>query len=161
MPVGRLSKADQQYVKSELARQKARHEDQTPEPGDTATQAGQWPGWRGPNRDGISPDTGLLKQWPPEGPKLLWKVDNIGKGFSSVAVVNETVYITGHLGDKLTLFAFDLQGEPRWQVNHDSAYNKSHPGSRSTPVIDRGNLYIISGNGLVGCYDATRGGKPK
>ena len=51
-----------------------------------------WPGWLGPNRDGHSPDTGLLKQWPDGGPKLLWKVDTIGQGWSSVAVVNNRVF---------------------------------------------------------------------
>ena len=45
-----------------------------------------WPQWRGPNRDGISPDKGLLKEWPPEGPSVLWQVDTVGVGYSSIAV---------------------------------------------------------------------------
>ena len=52
-----------------------------------AAAAAEWPCWRGPDRNGISPDTGLLKQWPEGGPKLLWKVDGLGKGFSTVAVM--------------------------------------------------------------------------
>ncbi|MBL7222809.1 MAG: hypothetical protein ISS72_03055 [Candidatus Brocadiae bacterium] len=48
----------------------------------------EWPGWRGPSRDGKSPDTGLLKEWPADGPPRLWEVNTIGKGFSSVAVTN-------------------------------------------------------------------------
>ena len=54
-----------------------------------------WPGWQGPNRDGKSLDTGLLKKWPDDGPKLLWKVDGIGSGFSSVAVADGKVYTSG------------------------------------------------------------------
>jgi hypothetical protein len=52
-----------------------------------AADESEWPGWLGPNRDGKSLDTGLLKQWPDDGPELLWQADDIGVGFSSVAVV--------------------------------------------------------------------------
>ena len=54
-----------------------------------------WPQFRGVNRDGKSPDMGLLKEWPPEGPKLLWAVEDLGGGYASVAVVGDTVYTTG------------------------------------------------------------------
>ncbi|MFP4057431.1 MAG: PQQ-binding-like beta-propeller repeat protein [Candidatus Brocadiia bacterium] len=119
----------------------------------------EWPGWRGPNRDGKSPDTGLLKQWPAEGPEKVWQVDGIGSGFSSVAVAGGLIYITGDVGDDLVLFAFDLDGQPRWKTTVDKAYTRSHPGSRSTPTIDDGDLYLLSGNGVVACYDARSGKK--
>jgi len=119
--------------------------------------ADDWPGWRGPHRDGKSPDKGLLKEWPEAGPELLWKVDGIGKGFSSVAVTSGMIYTTGDVDDKLVIFAFDIDGKPQWETNHGSAYTRSHPGSRSTPMIDEDNLYLISGDGLVGCYDAISG----
>ena len=118
---------------------------------------GEWPGWLGAQRDGKSPDKGLLKEWPVEGPRLLWKVDGIGGGFSSATVSGGMVYITGNLDGELIIFAFDLNGKPKWKKRHDSAWTKSYPGARSTPVIDSGNLYIISGHGLVGCYDAETG----
>jgi len=117
----------------------------------------EWLGWRGPHRDGKSHDRGLLKAWPDEGPELLWKVDGIGKGFSSVAVSGELIYITGDIDDRLVLFAFDLDGKPQWKTDIDAAWSKSHPGSRSTPVIENGNLYLVSGHGLVGCYEAKTG----
>jgi outer membrane protein assembly factor BamB len=120
---------------------------------------GEWPGWRGANRDGKSPDTGLLKEWPPEGPKLLWKVDGLGGGFSSATVSNGMTYVTGDVNGELIIFAFDLDGNPKWKKRHDAAWTKDHPGSRSTPVVDGDSLYIISGNGLVGCYDAKTGGQ--
>jgi outer membrane protein assembly factor BamB len=124
-----------------------------------APAAGEWPGWRGPNRDGKSSDAGLLKEWPEGGPPLLWKVDTLGNGFSSVAVSDGTVYITGDTADKLILYAFDMDGKPKWQAPIDAPWTKSHPGARSTPVIDGGKVYLVSGNGVVACLDA-KTGKP-
>ena len=136
---------------------------------------GEWPHWRGASRDGKSPDTGLLKQWPEGGPKKLWQVDIIGKGFSTVAVANNTVYVTGDVGGKtgssgggrrrrpsvsggnLTLFAFDMNGKLRWKQTIDAAWTRSHPGSRSTPTIDGDRLYLLSGNGVIACRDAKTG----
>lgn len=117
----------------------------------------EWPGWLGPQRNGKSPDKGLLKEWPAEGPELLWKVDGIGKGFSSPSISGGMVYITGDLDGELMIFAFDLDGNFKWKTRHDSAWDKDYPGARSTPVIDNGNLYIISSHGLVGSYDAKNG----
>jgi outer membrane protein assembly factor BamB len=126
---------------------------------DEEPAAGDWPGWRGPNRDGKSPDTGLLKEWPADGPKLLWKVDSIGQGFSSVAVVAGKVYITGDVDRRLVLFALDLDGKPLWKQDIAEAWTHDHPGARATPTIDGANLYLESGNGLVGCYSAATGKK--
>ncbi len=122
-----------------------------------APQAGEWPGWRGPNRDGKSPDTGLLKEWPAGGPPKLWQADDIGRGFSSVAVSGGLVYITGDVGNTLMLFAFDMNGNRKWQNTVDAAWQKDHPGARSTPMIDGGKLYLVSGHGLIGCLDAKTG----
>jgi outer membrane protein assembly factor BamB len=99
----------------------------------------------------------LLKEWPAEGPELLWQVDGIGNGFSNVAVIGGMIYTTGDLDGRLILFAFDLNGDQKWKTDVDAAWTRSHPGSRSTPMIDSGNLYLVSGNGLVGCYDAGNG----
>ena len=116
-----------------------------------------WPHWRGPNHDGKSPDKGLLKQWPDGGPPLLWKVTDIGKGFSGVAVADGTVYITGDRDGQLMLFALTLDGKPRWKTAIDKAWTRSHPGARATPTIDDRNIYLLSGNGVLGCYDAKTG----
>lgn len=116
-----------------------------------------WPCWRGPNRDGKSPDTNLLKKWPEGGPKLLWEVNNLGKGFSTVAVVGGTVYITGDTSDNLVLYALDMNGKEKWKVPIDKPWTRSHSGSRSTPTIDNGRLYLLSGNGVLVCLDAKSG----
>src|SRR5687767_7945819 len=60
--------------------------------------AGDWPQWRGPNRDGISQETGLLKEWPKEGPKLLWQLKDIGSGYSTPAVVGDRLYLCSNKG---------------------------------------------------------------
>jgi outer membrane protein assembly factor BamB len=115
-----------------------------------------WPDWRGPHRDGKSPDRGLLREWPAEGPRLLWKAEGIGVGFSSAAVAGGKVYITGDKEGKLRITAFDLAGQSLWTADHGPSCG-GPDGSRASPVIDQGNLYLLNGNGLVGCYDAATG----
>ncbi len=75
-----------------------------------------WPQWRGLRRDGVADEKGLLARWPEGGPKLLWKVDGLGRGWSSPIVVGERLYVTGDVEDDLVLFALDLDGTPRWRV---------------------------------------------
>ena len=120
-------------------------------------KAGDWPGWRGPNRDGKSTETGLFKEWPAGGPKLLWKNSAVGRGFATVAVANGVIYTTGDVGDNLMIFAFDLAGKKLWEAPAGPAWTGSHPGARTTPVIDEGRLYIVNANGAFGCFDAKTG----
>jgi outer membrane protein assembly factor BamB len=115
-----------------------------------------WPGWLGPHRDGKSPDTGLLKRWPAAGPELLWKVEDIGVGFSSVSVADGKIYISGDKDGKLMIFALDLDGKLLWKAAHGKGRG-GPDGSRASPELDDGNLYILNGNGLIGCYDAATG----
>ena len=141
-------------------------------PVSSAAGPGEWPHWRGPNRDGKSPDTGLLKQWPDGGPKKLWQVDFIGKGYSTVTVANGMVYTTGDAGGKsestgrrrprvsggsLVLFAFNMDGKLQWKQTIDKAWTRSVSGARSTPTIDGDRLYLLSGNGVIACRSAKTG----
>jgi outer membrane protein assembly factor BamB len=146
VPVDKLCKADRDW----LARNAAR----SASAGATAVE---WPGWRGPNRDGKSPDKGLLKQWPEGGPKLAWKISDLGQGYSSVAVVGGTIYATGQMSDGLYLHAFDLDGKRKWRVVASPPWTANYPGARATPTIDGGLVYLLSGTGLLGCYDAQTG----
>lgn len=122
-----------------------------------SAEEADWPGWRGPNHDGKSPDTGLLTEWPEDGPPLVWKVDNIGAGYSSVAVSGGVVYATGNVGGALTIFAFDLDGELKWKTEFTAVTGRGPKASRATPTIDEGKLYLVSGSGVVGCFDAQSG----
>ena len=76
----------------------------------------EWPCFRGPNHDDKSPDKGLLKEWPASGPAKLWQFSGLGKGFSTVSVSGDTVYITGDVDGQLTLFALDLNGRLKWKT---------------------------------------------
>ena len=119
---------------------------------------GQWPGWLGPQRDGHSSDRGLARQWPDDGPKLLWKVDNLGPGWSSLAVVDDRIYTTGNDGENQMVLCFDTQGKQRWKVPQGpECRHKSYPGARSTPTVDENRIYVTGGNGLVTCHDAADG----
>ena len=116
-----------------------------------------WPCWRGPNRDGRSPDTGLVKQWPEDGPPLVWNAAGIGHGFATVSIGWGTIYTTGDVDGKLRIFALGLDGKPKWQVDHDDAWATPTPGSRATPTLHAGRLYLLSAHGLLGCRSATDG----
>lgn len=120
--------------------------------------AKQWHQFRGPNRDGKSAETGLLKKWPEGGPKMLWSVeDMLGIGFSSVAVADGYVYTTGMVDGQGILFAFDLDGNLKWQKNYGPEWTGSHKGARSTPTVDGDRLYVVSGNAKVICFERKTG----
>jgi len=140
-----------------------------------ADTAAGWPQWRGPNRDGKSPDKGLLKSWPADGPKQLWKVSGMGQGFSNVSIGGGLIYTTGrkeagnpaqlpeapHVfkrpGKRTYMTAVDMQGKVKWSKDVTEAYVRSYRGTRATPTYDNGNLYLETGKGVVGCYDAKTG----
>ena len=121
----------------------------SPEPG--------WPQWRGPRRDGISDETGLLGRWPEGGPKRLWKVDGLGKGWSSPIIVNDRLYITGDVRDALVVFAFDLDGKPVWRTKNGQRWVKPYPGARATCAYSDGRLYNMNAHGRVVCLDSKSG----
>ena len=83
-----------------------------------ALPAADWPQWRGPNRDAVSAETGLLKEWPAEGPALAWELSGLGKGLSSVAIAGGKLITMGNKDDgQQYLLAFDLdQRTPIWKA---------------------------------------------
>lgn len=81
-------------------------------------QRGEWSRWRGPNGDGISKETGLLKEWPEEGPTLAWRTRGLGKGFGSVAVVGDRIYTLGQLDDSNHLLCLNrADGSQIWKAH--------------------------------------------
>lgn len=113
-----------------------------------------WPQWRGPERNGFSKETGLLKEWPEGGPKLLWSATVIGSGFSSPSIANGVLYITGMVDNIEILSAFDLKGNLKWKKKYGKAYSQSNPEARTTPTVCKDSIYVISGTGEVVCFDA-------
>ncbi len=120
--------------------------------------AADWPQWRGINRNGISGETGLLKKWPTDGPKLVWSTEDIGKGYSSAVIANGTIYITGMDDNKKEfLSTFDLNGKLKWRTSYGNAWTKSFPETRTSPTVDDKYLYVISGLREVVCLDNQSG----
>ncbi len=121
------------------------------------TDAQETAQWRGPDRDGIYNETGLLKIWPDAGPALLWHFDGLGEGHSSAAVTGNRVYTTGMLEGIGYLFCFDLAGKLNWKVPYGEEWTESWPGVRSTPLIKNGKIYLLSGFGKLVCRNADDG----
>ncbi len=122
--------------------------------------ASDWPQFHGPRRDNVSDETGLLKQWPAEGPKLLWTATGIGEGFSSVAVADGLLYITGNVGPDTLISALGLDGKVLWTARNGPADKHSYPGTRSTPTIDGDRVYHENSDGDLVCLEA-KTGKPR
>ena len=122
-----------------------------------ASSEPDWPQWRGPRRDAVSDETGLLDAWPETGPKLVWKATGLGKGWCSPIVTGGTIYIGGDVEEELRIFAFDLNGKIKWQVANGKAWEKPFPGSRASCCYSEGMLYQMNGHGRVICLDAATG----
>jgi outer membrane protein assembly factor BamB len=122
-----------------------------------AADAPSWPRFRGPKADNRSIETGLLRQWPEGGPRLLWTTEGIGEGFATVAIAAGLIYTDGNIDDKTVITALDLNGKIRWQIPSGKAWTGSQPGTRGTPTIDGGRLYYESPLGEIVCLDANIG----
>lgn len=116
-------------------------------------------GFRGPERSGSYPDKNLLKQWPEDGPELLWSINDAGKGYSSPVVVGNTIYITGMNGseEREILSAYRLSGEKIFQTEYGNPWTGTYPDTRTSPTIEGDRVYVISGMGEVVCMDAQSG----
>src|SRR5262245_61622345 len=122
-------------------------------------QAGDWPQWRGPNRDGISKETGLLKEWPKDGPPLVWKATGAGRGYSTVSISNGRLYTMGLRGQREFVIAFDVAtGKEVWATATGTAFsNDRGDGPRGTPTVDGTTVYSLGGNGDLSALDAKTG----
>jgi outer membrane protein assembly factor BamB len=120
-------------------------------------RADDWPQFRGPQRDGRSAESGLLKAWPEGGPRLIRTIEGIGTGYSSVAVVGKRIHVSGKVGDEIKLFCFDLQGKKLWETSNGEAFTRSYPGSRATVTVAGDMLFLMNGNGHLFAYRAASG----
>ena len=123
------------------------------------TGATEWPQWRGPNRDGVSGEVGILKAWPPNGPKMLWRVP-LGEGFSGISVSQGRVYTMFSKGDDEFVVCLDAtDGREIWRFRSDSTYYEYEGGNgpRSTPTIDGDLLFAISAQGKLYALNAASG----
>jgi len=123
--------------------------------------ANDWPQWRGPDRTGISKETGLLKEWPKDGPPLRWKATDIGTGYSSPAVSKGRVFLQTTRGkEEYTLALDEKTGKEIWSVKIGKVgVNKGpqYPGTRATPTVDGEQLYCLASDGELVCLAAADG----
>jgi outer membrane protein assembly factor BamB len=122
-----------------------------------------WPQWRGPERNGISKEVGLLKQWPADGPKLLWQVNGIGDGYSTPAVAGNRIYLMSNRGlDNEFVQALSTQdGKVIWTTRVGNVgnpdQNPPYPKARSTPSVDGEFLYALGSDGDIACLEVKTG----
>ena len=117
-----------------------------------------WPCFRGPQRNGFSSETNLLRSWPAEGPPRLWRSTGLGKGYSSPVIVGNIVYITGDRGKNLLISALNrADGNLLWQVRNGAAWTGPYPGARSTCTVVASRLYHLNAHGRLVCLDAASG----
>lgn len=126
----------------------------------TATAA-DWPAFRGPNRDGVCTETGLLKQWPKGGPPRVWTAKNLGLGWGTPSVADGGIYGIGNRGGKDGVWALkEADGSELWFTPFADAATGLGPqtnGPASTPTFHNGKLFAVSANGTLTCLDAKTG----
>lgn len=114
----------------------------------SSATGGHWPQWRGPNRDGVSTETGLLQHWPDGGPRRLFAASGMGGGFSSVAVTGGRIYTMGDRRDGQYVLAFnEADGTPLWATRVGGTHVDQYGGPRATPTVDGAMLYAVSTDG--------------
>jgi outer membrane protein assembly factor BamB len=126
-----------------------------------AASAADWPQWRGAMRDGRAPETGLLRRWPAGGPQQLWRVDNLGEGYSSLSIANGKLFTQGQKKGAQWVTALDAAtGKTVWEVAAGEAFPQDRgPGPRGTPTVDGDTLYSLSADGTLVSLSAASGKK--
>jgi outer membrane protein assembly factor BamB len=120
-----------------------------------------WPQWRGPDRTDVSKETGLLKEWPKEGPKLLWTFRDAGIGFSCPCIVGDHLFCMGGVEGKEFVYAIDLNTQKKvWNTEIALVTNKDHgDGPRGTLTVDGGLVFGLNDDGVLFCVKAADGDK--
>jgi len=131
----------------------------------SAGDSAGWPCYHGPRRDNLSTETGLLQDWPDEGPKLLWTNSDIGHGYSTVAIVGDRIFTAGMIKKQTYVTALDLKGGKLWQSLNGQSWEASarqswavpYSGSRGTPTVDGDTVYHLSELGRLAAFDIETG----
>jgi outer membrane protein assembly factor BamB len=116
-----------------------------------------WPQWQGPDRNAISRESGLLQDWPEDGPPLAWKANGIGVGMGGIAVAKGRIYTAGDDGETAWLYSLnEISGDVVWKIKigrgGELGMMVRTPGPRATPTVDGDRLYILSQHGELVCF---------
>jgi len=119
----------------------------------SARPLADWPQWQGPDRTGVSKETGLLKQWPASGPAVVWTATGLGSGYGSMAIAGNRVFVQGSRSGNSVVVAYNrADGKEAWsKALGRSADNDQGPGPRGTPTVDGDRLYALSESGDLMC----------
>lgn len=114
-----------------------------------------WPQWRGPDRTGVSKETGLLPAWPADGPRRVWLFDQAGVGYSGPAIVDEKFFTLGTRDDNEILLVLDANtGRELWTVKLGEAFDNDRGGGpRATPTVDGDRVYALTALGNLVCVN--------
>src|SRR6266545_1704097 len=118
-----------------------------------------WPQWRGPERNGVSKDTGLIKQWPSSGPQRAWSISSLGEGYGSLAIKGDRIFVQGTSGSSSVVFCLNRSdGKTVWSAALGQKVNEGRGnGPRSTPTVDNDRVYALTENGDLVCLRAPDG----
>ena len=125
-------------------------------------EGGFWPEFRGPHRNGVSRETGLLPTWPEGGPTLLWTATGIGHGFPTASIARGTIYTAGNMDRQTMITALDLDGRIRWQTSNGPDWvgtQPGQPGARSVPTVADDQVFHLSPMGELVALDAATGAR--
>ena len=127
----------------------------------SAALADDWPAFRGPNRDGVCKETGLLKEWPKDGPKVAWTAKGMGLGYGTPIVTKGTIFGMGTREGKDGVWAIkEADGAPIWFTAFDDPRKTNqNNGPSATPTYDDGVIFAVSSNGKLVALDAEKGEK--
>ncbi len=123
----------------------------------------EWPCFHGPDRTNKSNETGLLSQWPAEGPEMLWTISGLGKGYCTVSIANGYLFTAGIDDQQTNVFAFDLDGNLVWKKPNGRSWETELPwaisynGARSTPTYSEGIVYHLGELGRLTAFDSESG----
>lgn len=123
----------------------------------TAQGRSSWPDFHGPGRSNKSPERGLLKTWPKDGPPLRWIFSDCGRGYAGVVIAEGKIFTAGDFGKQELIVALDLDGKQLWTTPNGRAWRGSSPGARAAPTYDQGTLYHLSPMGRLAAFKAPTG----
>ena len=125
-----------------------------------SASATDWPQWRGLERNGISPESGLLDTWPKGGPPQIWKTQGLGQGYSALAISQGRLFTQGQRGDHQFVLALNAAtGKKLWETPTGPAFPQNRgDGPRGTPTVDGDRLFAMAGEGTLASLDARTGG---
>ena len=124
---------------------------------DAAHPGGFWPQFLGPDRNNMSTEAGLLREWPADGPPLLWKCEEVSRGYAAPSIAQGMLFTSGDFSTEEYVLALDLDGSLLWKTPNGPAWRGPEPGARTTPTWSDGVVYQMGCEGRLAAFEAKTG----